>query len=77
MRIWSVKVDGKPMFSSANLEECAKWVNDYRHTNGYRRCSISSFMNLNELWQKHFPHLSPKEAHAELMQMFPEGGYEQ
>jgi len=26
----------------------------------------------NALWQKHFPHLSPKEAHAELIQMFPE-----
>ncbi len=24
------------------------------------------------MWQKYFPHLSPKEAHAELMQMFPE-----
>ena len=27
----------------------------------------------NELWKKHFPHLSPKEAHAELSKMFPEG----
>ena len=27
----------------------------------------------NKLWQKHFPHLSPKEAHAEIMEMFPEG----
>ena len=30
-------------------------------------------MDWNTLWQKYFPHLSPKEAHAELMQMFPEG----
>ena len=30
-------------------------------------------MDWNKLWQKYFPHLSPKEAHAELMQMFPEG----
>ena len=27
----------------------------------------------NKLWKKHFPHLSPKEAWAELIQMFPEG----
>ena len=29
-------------------------------------------MDFNKLWQKHFPHLSPKEAHAELMIMFEE-----
>jgi hypothetical protein len=33
-------------------------------------------MDWNKLWQKYFPHLSPKEAHAELMQMFPKGGKE-
>ena len=25
--------------------------------------------NFNELWQKHWPHLSPKEAHAEIMKL--------
>tara|TARA_Y100001937_G_scaffold127676_1_gene200656 strand:+ start:262 stop:414 length:153 start_codon:yes stop_codon:yes gene_type:complete len=25
-------------------------------------------MNWNDIWKKHFPHLSPKEAHAEIMQ---------
>ncbi len=30
-------------------------------------------MDWNVLWQKYFPHLSPKEAHAELMLMFPDG----
>tara|TARA_R100000734_G_C3292505_1_gene84153 strand:- start:332 stop:460 length:129 start_codon:yes stop_codon:yes gene_type:complete len=29
-------------------------------------------MDWNKLWKKHFPHLSPKEAHIELMQMFPD-----
>tara|TARA_R100000773_G_scaffold4705_3_gene5256 strand:+ start:6604 stop:6732 length:129 start_codon:yes stop_codon:yes gene_type:complete len=26
----------------------------------------------NKLWKKYYPKLSPKEAHAELMQRFPE-----
>lgn len=26
----------------------------------------------NALWKKYYPKLSPKEAHAELMQRFPE-----
>ncbi len=43
MRKWTVKINGKAMFSSADLDECAKWVNAHRHANCDCRCSISSF----------------------------------
>lgn len=44
MRTWTVKINGKEMFSSADLDECAKWVNTHRNANCDCRCSISSFM---------------------------------
>ena len=49
------------------LKELIEFTEGIHHF--YQREEVEDANNFNELWQKYWPHLSPKEAHAKIMKL--------